>query len=67
MKDETTARKVVRPAKPLPAANFSVHNGLELGEHNSEVFNELGFDEGEGERMGARGVIPKPATSAQAA
>jgi hypothetical protein len=40
---------------------------LELGKHNDEVFNELGFDLNEIERLSTSGVIPKPAAPAKAA
>ena len=38
-----------------------------LGEHNDEVFKELGFELNEIERLSASGVIAKPAAPAKAA
>jgi formyl-CoA transferase len=39
----------------------------DLGEHNDEVLQELGFDAKEIERLRASGVITKPTAQAKAA
>ncbi len=58
---------VSSPIQVHGVAKVSAKRAPDLGEHNDEVLQELGFDTKEIERLRASGVIGKPTTPAKAA
>jgi crotonobetainyl-CoA:carnitine CoA-transferase CaiB-like acyl-CoA transferase len=55
------------PIQVHGVAKVAAKRALELGKHNDEGFNELGFELNEIERLSTSGVIPNPAAPAKAA
>ena len=58
---------VSSPIQVHGVAKVPARRAPDLGEHNDEVLQELGFDTKEIERLRASGVIAKPTVSAPAA
>ncbi len=58
---------VSSPIQVHGVTKVSAKRAPDLGEHNDEVLQELGFDTKEIERLRASGVIAKPTTPAKAA
>src|SRR6266513_2108719 len=58
---------VSSPIQVHGVAKVAAKRGPDLGEHNDEVLQELGFDTKEIERLRAGGVIAKPTAPAKAA
>jgi crotonobetainyl-CoA:carnitine CoA-transferase CaiB-like acyl-CoA transferase len=58
---------VSSPIQVHGVAKVAAKRGPDLGEHNDEVLEQLGFDVKEIERLRASGVIAKPAAPAAAA
>jgi formyl-CoA transferase len=58
---------VSSPIQVHGVAKVAAKRGPDLGEHNDEVLEQLGFDAKEIERLRAGGVIGKPTAPAKAA
>ncbi len=64
---ESLKLTVSSPIQVHGVTKVSAKRAPDLGEHNDEVLQELGFDTKEIERLRASGVIAKPTTPAKAA